>query len=112
MQYPTIFYLAITVTITTFLQPFKHAISNILEILLTVDALVLLLVRNTGAFSFDEDIGATTVPMRMEEMECISDELSVKNSVTHQVYALIPFYYIPTVTFISTIVAFIIYNIV
>ena len=112
MQYPTIFYLAISVTISTFLQPFKHAVSNVVEILLTADALVLLLIRNTDAFSFGEGMGSTSVPMRMEEMECTTDDLSFKNSVTLQVYVLIPFYYVPMVASFSTMVAFIIYSIV
>ena len=105
MQYPVIFYLAISVTVCTFIQPYKHLVSNILDTLLTADVLILLLIRNTSAISFGED--RTFSLTEDSNLTCLSSMAELK--VTSRVYTLAPFYFIPLAAFVSTIVVSITY---
>ena len=108
------FYLATAVTVSTFMQPYKHAISNILDALLTADVLVLLLIRNTSAISFGEDqtfslTEETGTKFNTTNLTC--SVLPAEQSVTKRVYTLAPFYFIPLLVFILTIIALIIYSV-
>ena len=105
MQYPVIFYLAISVTVCTFIQPYKHLVSNILDTLLTADVLILLLIRNTSAISFGED--RTFSLIEDSNLTCLSSMAELK--VTSKVYTVAPFYFIPLAAFVSTIVVSITY---
>jgi hypothetical protein len=108
------FYLATAMTICTFVQPYKHAVSNILDALLTADLLILLLIRNTSALSF----GGEQTFLLSEELNtnltCSTQPIATGKSVhvTNRVYALAPFYFIPLLVFVLTIVASVIYIIV
>ena len=46
-QYPVYFVLVVLATIQAYVQPYRHALWNVLELLVSVDVLVLLLIRNT-----------------------------------------------------------------
>ena len=112
MQYPVMFYLATAVTVCTFIQPYKHTISNILDALLTADLFMLLLIRNTSALSF----GGEQTFLLHEELDINSTNLTCGSQqtgkgvhVTSRVYALAPFYFIPLLVLLLTIVGLIIY---
>jgi len=51
MQHPAIFIFSVIITVFGFLQPYKNLYNNVLQLLLSLDVLTLLLVRNTEQFS-------------------------------------------------------------
>ena len=106
------FYLATAVTVCTFIQPYKHAISNILDALLTADLLILLLIRNTSALSFGGEqtfLLNEELNMNSTNLTCSTQPTGKSVHVTNRVYALAPFCFIPLLVFFLTIVALIIY---
>ena len=112
IQYPVMFYLAATVTICAFMQPYKHVISNILDALLSADLLILLLIRNTDALSFggEQTFLLTKEPsVNSTHLPCDAQSTEKSEHVTKRVYALAPFYFIPLLAFVLTIVALVAY---
>ena len=104
-QYPTIFYLATAMTVSTFMQPFKHAVTNILDALLTADVLILLLLQNTSAITFGEESKFSL------SKETVNSSWNCSDPVTEQllsprVIALTPFYFIPLALSIFVVVIY------
>lgn len=117
IQYPVMFYLATTMTVCTYMQPYKHAVSNILDSLLSANLLVLLIIRNTSALSFGEEqtfllTEEPSVKLNDTHLTCSSQSTEKNMHITKRVYALAPFYFIPLLAFTLTVVALIIYIIV
>lgn len=93
-QYPAMFYLAITMTGCTFMQPFKHAVTNILDALLAADVLILLLIQNTSGITFGEESNFLLSEGTVNSSWNCSD-LVMEQFVSPKVIALTPFYFIP-----------------
>ena len=94
------------------MQPYKHVISNILDALLSADLLILLLIRNTDALSFggEQTFLLTEQPsVNSSHLPCDAQPTGKSEHVTKRVYALAPFYFIPLLAFILTIVALVTY---
>ncbi len=93
LQYPAIFILMVFVAAFGYLQPYKHLFTNILEIVLCINVLTMLLLRNTRTLT-EEFQG-------LEEQDGQSDdECNDKfDGVTDLAILLGTFYYFPLVVF-------------
>ena len=85
-----------------YVQPFREKAVNILEVVLSVDTIILLLLRR--AQTFRDELGMTSVAYTISQgntssSDCIEDS----GSITGFSWLLFPFYYLPLV--ISCIVA-------
>ena len=99
------FYLAITMTVCTFMQPFKNAVTNILDALLAADVLILLLIQNTSAITFGEEskfsLSGETDITGWNCSDPVTEQL-----VSPKVIALTPFYFIPLALSIFAVVIY------
>ena len=82
----------ITVAVYGYIQPFKHLAVNILEIVLSINTLILLLLRNTENI---EDSLGTLGQQPLHSGGC-QDEVE---GVTDFVWLLLPVYYLPLLMF-------------
>jgi len=107
LQHPAIFILSVIIAVFGFLQPYKNLYNNVLEVLLSLDVLTLLLVRNTEQFS-DE------LQMLPQQSLNLTTEGTCRNAVegiTAFSWLLFPFYYFPLVVFLIIVVIWMAFNV-
>ena len=85
-QYPAIFILSVIIAVFGFLQPYKNIYNNILESLLSLDVLVLLMMRNTQQI---------TEQLQVLPHSNITNGCTDINGVTEFTWLVSPFYYAP-----------------
>ena len=88
LQYPAIFMLMISSSVYGFVQPFQHLAVNILETVLSINTLILLLLRNTDII--EEDLGSLS--QQPEHAETCQDKVEGLTAFT---LLLLPLYYLP-----------------
>ncbi len=93
LQYPAIFILMVFVAAFGYLQPYKHLLTNILEIVLSINVLTMLLLRNTKTLT--EGYQALEEQDGQSDDEC-NDQF---DGVTDLAILLGTFYYFPLVVF-------------
>ncbi len=93
LQYPAIFILMVFVAVFGYLQPYKHLLTNILEIVLCINVLTMLLLRNTKTLT--EGFQALEEQDGQSDDEC-NDQFE---GVTDLAILLGTFYYFPLVIF-------------
>ncbi len=94
LQYPAIFILMVFVAAFGYLQPYKHLLTNILEIALCINVLTMLLLRNT--MTLTEGLQALKERDGQSDDEC-NDQFE---GVTDLAILLGTFYYFPLVVFL------------
>lgn len=95
-QYSSIFVTIIILTIYGYVQPYKHTLSNVMEVVLAVDVLIMLLIKNTNQIH-DQLLGLPPQPASVLAINstsvCTDDDNIV--GVSPLVILLTPFYYFP-----------------
>ena len=91
-QYPAMFVLMIITAVNGYVQPYKHHAANILETVLSVNTLVLLLLRNTA--TIEEALGNLGEQAADSQLSTCQDNM---DGVTDFVWLLQPAYYLPLV---------------
>lgn len=94
--YPKIFVLMIAIVMYGYAQPYKHAGVNVLEILLSVNTLILLLLVNTTTFQEELSI-IGPLPDNGEISSCRES----LGGVTDFAWLLLPVYYLPLIMFFT-----------
>ena len=89
--------ISIFIIATGLVWPYQNVFSNILDLLLSVDVMFLLLLRNTGKFK--DELGTVTLEGVNSSTQCV--EYTFEPSSLS--YIILPFYYIPL---LLSIVAF------
>ena len=84
----------ITGAVYGYIQPFKHLAVNIIETVLSINTLVLLLLRNTG--TIEENLGTLGDQSNDDRGRVCRDSVE---GVTGFVWLLVPVYYLPLVLF-------------
>ncbi len=104
LQYPAIFILMVFVAAFGYLQPYKHLLTNILEIVLCINVLTMLLLRNTKTLT--EGFQALEEQDGQSDDEC-NDQF---DDVTDLAILLGTFYYFPLVVFLVVTAAWVFAN--
>ena len=101
--------LAILVMITVFgyLQPYEDMYCNALEFVLSVNVLVLLLMRNTEQISDELQV----LPQQTSNMTTVGTCRRAVEGVTGFSWLLFPFYYFPPVVFLTAGATWVTFNI-
>ena len=99
LQYPTIFILALMCTLYGFLQPYKQTFVNVLEVFLSLDVLVLLLLRSTNQVVEDLQHFSGSV-LDSAENNCTEQD---STRLTALSWLLSPLYYIPLAAVLITV---------
>ena len=86
------FVLMIITAVNGYVQPYKHHAANILETVLSVNTLVLLLLRNTA--TIEEALGNLGEQAADSQLSTCQDNM---DGVTDFVWLLQPAYYLPLV---------------
>jgi len=86
-QYPAIFILSVIIAVFGFLQPYKNVCNNILESLLSLDVLVLLMMRNTQHITEQLQV--------LPHSNITANGCTDVNGVTEFTWLVSPFYYAP-----------------
>jgi len=94
-QYAAIFIISVIMTVFGFLQPYKSMCCNILEALLSLDVLVLLLLRNTEQITDQLQVPAEKTSNGTTGRVCTEVE-----GITGFSWLLFPFYYFPLAVFL------------
>ena len=84
----------ITAAVYGYLQPFKETGVNIIETGLSINTLILLLLRNTD--KVEESLGTLEEQSDFDENSSCQDSV---DGVTDFVWLLLPLYYLPLVAF-------------
>jgi hypothetical protein len=90
-EYPAIFVLMITAAVYSYVQPFKQLAVNVLETVLSINTIILLLLRNTSTIR--DDLSSLGRQLSLNETLC-QDEVK---GVTDFSWLLLPVYYLPLV---------------
>ena len=96
LQYPVIFILLVMITVFGFLQPYESMHCNILESLLSLDILVLLLMRNTEQLSDELQV----LPQQTSNVTTVGTCKRPVEGITGFSWLLFPLYYFPLVVFL------------
>ena len=88
-QYPAIFVLSVILAVFGFLQPYENLYCNVLESLLSLDVLVLLLMRNTVQISDELQV--------LPQNNTTANQCTDISGVTGFTWLLLPFYYFPLI---------------
>ena len=94
-KYAAIFIISVIMTVFGFLQPYKSVYCNILEALLSLDVLVLLLLRNTEQITDQLQVPTELSSNGTAGRECVEEE-----GITGFSWLLFPLYYFPLVVFL------------
>lgn len=93
LQYPAIFILMITMAVYGYVQPFRQLAVNILEVILSINTIVLLLLENTETIRDDLDSTLNLAADGLQGSGC-QDEV---DGVTDFSWLLMVFYYLPLI---------------
>ena len=88
-QYPAIFVLSVILAVFGFLQPYENMYCNVLECLLSLDVLVLLLMRNTAQISDELQV--------LPQNNMTANQCTDTSGVAGFTWLLLPFYYFPVI---------------
>ena len=97
-QLPSMLFISVLIVVTGLAWPYKDAISSVLDLLLSVDVMLLLLLRNTGQIK--GSLNDVIIERKGSANQCV--DYNVKPSTL-----LLPFYYFPSLLLIIIIVAWI-----
>ena len=101
LQYQVMVYLGITLTLCSFIQPYKKYFHNCMDLMLNTNALILLIIRNVGEIESPTSTGNISF-----DLTANCDDYYTNTIFSPVNYRLFPFYYFPIVVFfISSIVA-------
>ena len=89
IQYPALFVLSMLTAVFGFVQPYESMYCNILESLLSLDVLVLLLMRNTEQISEELQV--------LPQSNITANQCAYTSGVTGFTWLLLPFYYFPLI---------------
>ena len=104
-QYPTMLVISVLIVITGLAWPYRDVYSNILDLFLSVDVLLLLLLKNTSQFKDELD----KVELKRDNVENGCVEYNLKP--TRLSHVLLPFYYIPLLLSIVSVCVWIVVSI-
>ena len=93
LQYPAVFILMVTLAVYGYVQPFEQLAVNILEVILSINTIVLLLLENTETISDDLDSALNQTADNVQGSRC-QDEV---DGVTDFSWLLMVFYYLPLI---------------
>lgn len=94
IQFPAMLIVSVFIVATGLTWPYKDVCSTMLDLLLSVDVLLLLLFKNTRQFI--DDYSGVTLEGAVSFPQCI--EYSFQPSTLS--YILLPFYYLPLLLFV------------
>ena len=89
IQYPLMLILSILIVTTGLVWPHKSILSNIMDLLLSVDVMLLLILRSTG--QLNDKLGAVTFEGANKSNQCVEFDFNLPILS----YILLPFYYLP-----------------
>ena len=96
LQYPVIFILLVIITVFGYLQPYENMYCNVLESLLSLNILVLLLMRNTEQISDELQV----LSQQTSNMTTVGTCRRPVEGITGFSWLLFPLYYFPLVVFL------------
>ena len=105
-QYAAIFIISVIITVFGFLQPYKSVRYNILEAFLSLDVLVLLLLRNTEQITDQLQVPAGQSSNGTTGRVCTEVE-----GITGFSWLLFPFYYFPLAVFLIATTIWIVFHV-
>ena len=97
LQYPLLLILSISIVTTGLVWPYKSILSNFMDLLLSVDVILLLILRSTGHLK--DRLGAVTLEGVNRSNQCV--EFNFKPSILS--YILLPFYYFPLLSCVTAL---------
>ena len=98
-QYPAMVIISVLIVLTGLTRPYSSALTNLLDMVLSVNVLILLLIRNTR--QANDDLSAVSFHMMKstDSSSCADYDLDLSTLS----YILLPFFYLPL---LLTLVAF------
>ena len=106
-QYPAIFIILVIITVFGYLQPYENMYCNVLEFVLSLDILVLLLMRNTEQISDELQV----LPQQTSNMTTVGTCRRPVEGITGFSWLLFPLYYFPPVVFLIAGTTWVAFNI-
>ena len=96
LQFPAIFIISVVLAVSEFLQPYENMYCNVLESLLSLDVLVLLLMRNTEQISDQLQV----LSQQTSNMTTVGTCRRPVEGITGFSWLLFPLYFFPPVVFL------------
>ena len=109
-DYPVIYILLIIIVTIGFCQPYKHWYSNVLEVVIASDILVLLLLRNTNEVENDLQVIPQQSGLRKMGRES-REECGEIEGVTQMTWLLFPFSYLPLALSFTILIVWTVYKV-
>ena len=106
MQYLPVLAILVMITVFGYLQPYEDVYCNALEFVLSLDVLVLLLMRNTAQISDELQV----LPQQTSNMTTVGACRREVEGITGFSWLLFPLYYFPPVVFITVGATWVTFN--
>ena len=104
-QYPSIFLLMVLIAVYGYFQPFQVTAVNVLEVALSVDTVILLLLRRTE--TIEDVLGISSVVQTQSRNDSDTDCVDEVEGITDFTWLLFPFYYLPLLISCAAVVVWI-----